>query len=166
MTKFFFKLKEKPAFGPFPQFLGGKKSYSKKSGTHNLIRFFSNMPNFRETWCSNSKNKRNRKQDGGTNILFRKILLATARGPVYQNISSLHLFILEIQSILCELVSACKKSGYFIDLFWRYGWLKKSCNLIGWEHFRPYLRDKTFPKYGICAGTQQIIQAFSIEQIQ
>ena len=67
---------------------------------------------------------------------------------------------------LCELVSACKKSGYFIDLFWRYGWLKKFCNLIGWEHFRPYLRDKTFPKYGICAGTQQIIQAFSIEQIQ
>ena len=25
---------------------------------------------------------------------------------------------------LCEFVSTCKKSGYFIDLFWRYGWLK------------------------------------------
>ena len=25
---------------------------------------------------------------------------------------------------LCEFVSSCKKSGYFIDLFWRYGWLK------------------------------------------
>ena len=65
-----------------------------------------------------------------------------------QNISSFHHFILEIQSIsdscdqndhahfwpcppkkfwstfdLCELVST-KKSGYFINLFWRYGWLK------------------------------------------
>ena len=37
-------------------------------------------------------------------------------------------------------------------------WLiKKSCNLIGWEHFGPYLRNKNFSKYGICAGTQQII---------
>ena len=25
---------------------------------------------------------------------------------------------------LCEFASTCKKSGYFIDLFWRYGWLK------------------------------------------
>ena len=25
---------------------------------------------------------------------------------------------------LSEFVSTCKKSGYFIDLFWRYGWLK------------------------------------------
>ena len=25
---------------------------------------------------------------------------------------------------LCEFVSTCKKSGYFINLFWRYGWLK------------------------------------------
>ena len=25
---------------------------------------------------------------------------------------------------LCEFVSICKKSGYYIDLFWRYGWLK------------------------------------------
>ena len=25
---------------------------------------------------------------------------------------------------LYELASTCKKSGYFIDLFWRYGWLK------------------------------------------
>ena len=33
--------------------------------------------------------------------------------------------------------------------------IKKSCNLIGWEHFDPYLRNKNFPKYGICAGTQQ-----------
>ena len=25
---------------------------------------------------------------------------------------------------LCEFVSTCKKLSYFIDLFWRYGWLK------------------------------------------
>ena len=29
-------------------------------------------------------------------------------------------------------------------------WLiKKSCNLIGWEHFGPYLRNKNFPYYSI-----------------
>ena len=27
---------------------------------------------------------------------------------------------------LCEFVSKCKKSGYFIDLFRRYGWLKNT----------------------------------------
>ena len=41
----------------------------------------------------------------------------------------------------------------------------KSCNLIGWEHLGPYLKNKSFPKYGICAQTQQIIQIFIIEQI-
>ena len=66
-----------------------------------------------------------------------------------QKISSFHQFILQIQPILeshdqtghthfwpypsknlwsgfnlCEFVSTCKKSGYFIDLFWRYDWLK------------------------------------------
>ena len=35
-------------------------------------------------------------------------------------------------------------------------WLiKKSCNLIGWEHFVQYLRNKNFPKHAICAGTQR-----------
>ena len=66
-----------------------------------------------------------------------------------QKISSFHQFILEIQPILesrdqtghthsghanpkffwstfnsYEFASTYKKSGYFIDLFWRYGWLK------------------------------------------
>ena len=32
-------------------------------------------------------------------------------------------------------------------------WLiKKSCNLIGWEHFGPYLRNQNFPTYEICPG--------------
>ena len=37
--------------------------------------------------------------------------------------------------------------------------------MIGWEHFGPYLSNKSFPKYEICAGTQQIIQVFIIEKI-
>ena len=47
-------------------------------------------------------------------------------------------------------------------------WLsKKSCNQIGWEHFGPYLGNKTFPKYGIfCAWTQQILKVFIPIQIQ
>ena len=37
-------------------------------------------------------------------------------------------------------------------------WLiEKSCNLIGWEQFDPHLKNQKFPKYGICARTQQII---------
>ena len=58
---------------------------------------------------------------------------------------------------LCELVSTCKKSGYFNWLVLDIWLIKKSCNLIDWEHFGPYLRNKNFPKYGICAGNHQII---------
>ena len=44
-------------------------------------------------------------------------------------------------------------------------WLiKKSCNLIGCQHFGPYLRNNKFPKQCICAGTQQIKPVFIIEQ--
>ena len=40
-------------------------------------------------------------------------------------------------------------------------WLiKRSCNLIGWEHFDPYPSNKNFCKYGICAGTKQITLVF------
>ena len=55
-----------------------------------------------------------------------------------------------------------KKSGSFTDLFW----LIYPNNLIGWENFCLYLRNKNFPKYGICAGTEQIILTFIIEQTQ
>ena len=52
-----------------------------------------------------------------------------------QKISSFYQFILEIQSVLesrdqtgythlCEFISTSKKSGYFIDLFWRSSWLE------------------------------------------
>ena len=40
----------------------------------------------------------------------------------------------------------------FVQEIWL---IKKPCNLIGWRDFGPYLRNKNFPKYGICAGTQQ-----------
>ena len=43
-----------------------------------------------------------------------------------------------------------------IRLFHLEIWLiKKSCNMIGWEQFGPHLRNKNFPKYGICVWTQQ-----------
>ena len=58
---------------------------------------------------------------------------------------------------LCKFVSTCKKSGYFNCFVLEIWLIKKSCNLIGWEHFGPYLRNQNFPRYGICAGTQQII---------
>ena len=48
-----------------------------------------------------------------------------------------------------------------IRLFHRFvlelGLIKKSCSLIGSEHFGPYLRNKNLVKYKVCAGTQQII---------
>ena len=95
-----------------------------------------------------------------------------------QKIISFHQFILEKQSILeshdqtdytnfwtcppqnffINFVSTCKRSGYLVNLFWRYFWLiKKSCSLIDWEHFGPYLRDKNFPKYRICAEDGQTL---------
>ena len=46
-----------------------------------------------------------------------------------------------------------------IRLFHLEIWLiKKSCNLIGWEQFGSHLRNKNFPKYGICVWTQQIMK--------
>ena len=45
-----------------------------------------------------------------------------------------------------------------ISLFILEIWLiEKSRNLIGWEHVNPYLRNKDFPKYGICAETENNI---------
>ena len=98
---------------------------------------------------------------------------------IMQKISSFNRFILEIQPIL----ESCVQTGHTQKIFdqlliyvnlYKHAknqansliWLiKKPCNLIGWEHFGPYLRNQNFPKYGICAGTQQILQIFIIEQI-
>ena len=55
---------------------------------------------------------------------------------------------------LCEFVSTCKKPGYFIDLFWKYDWL----NLIGWENFGPYLKNKKFSQiWDLCRNTAKNI---------
>ena len=51
-------------------------------------------------------------------------------------------------------VQKIKLFHWFVLEIWL---IKKSCNLIGWEHFGLYLTNKHFPKYGICAGTRQII---------
>ena len=42
----------------------------------------------------------------------------------------------------------------------------KSCNLIGSEHFGPYLWNENITKYEICARIQQITSVFIIAQIQ
>ena len=45
---------------------------------------------------------------------------------------------------LCEFLPASKRPGHFTDLFWRYWLIKRSCNLTGWEHFAPHLRNQIF----------------------
>ena len=34
--------------------------------------------------------------------------------------------------------------------------IEKSCNLIGQEHFGPYLRNQNFPKYEICSSIKEL----------
>ena len=34
--------------------------------------------------------------------------------------------------------------------------IEKSCNLIGQEHFGPYLRNQNFPKYEVCSSIQEL----------
>ena len=82
-----------------------------------------------------------------------------------QKISSFHLLILEMQSLqesynhahmkifwstfnLCEFVSTCKKSGYFIDLFWRYGWLKNPAIWLAENILAHISGTKIFPNMG------------------
>ena len=51
----------------------------------------------------------------------------------FLTIPSLKIFFSPIN--LCKFVLKCKKSGYFIDLFWRYNWLKNPKVLpISQEH--------------------------------
>ena len=96
--------------------------------------------------------------------------ICTTMHKIHSHIRSFHQFILEIQPILesectpisdhihpkifwstfnlCKFVSTCKKPGYFIDLFWRYGWLK---NLATWftENILAHISGtKIFPNMG------------------
>ena len=93
-------------------------------------------------------------------------------------ISSLHQFILDIQPILeshdqtghthfwphppkifwstlnlCKFVSTCKKSGYFINLLWRYGWLKNSAIWLAENILVHISGTKFFQNMGLCRNT-------------
>ena len=48
----------------------------------------------------------------------------------------------------CEFVSTCKKSGYFIDLFWRYGWLKYPAIWLAENILAHISGTKIFPNTG------------------
>ena len=54
---------------------------------------------------------------------------------------------------LCEFFSSCKKSGYFGDFFWRYGWLKilqSDCLRTYW----PISQERKFPQiWDLCKNT-------------
>ena len=90
--------------------------------------------------------------------------------PSCKKINLLHLFILERQSIsdshdhtshsfltlpnqkcfwstynLCEFAPICNKSGCFIDLFWRYDWLKNPAIWLD-ENILVHISGKNFPQ--------------------
>ena len=92
-----------------------------------------------------------------------------------QKISSFHQFLLEKQPILesrdqndhthfwqhpsknisinfnlCEFVSTCKKSGYFIDLLWRYGWLKNPAIWLAENILAPSQEQKFSQTWDLC----------------
>ena len=54
---------------------------------------------------------------------------------------------------LCEFVSTCKKSGYFIDLFWKYGWLKNPATILA------HISGKIFfPIWDLCRNKTDLLQ--------
>ena len=57
-----------------------------------------------------------------------------------------------------EYVPACKKFGY--------SWFYNHAIWLAEKHFDPHLRAKIFSKYGICAGTQQIINIHRANSIK
>ena len=109
-----------------------------------------------------------------------------------QKISLFQQFILEIHSILesrnkieapifrhsdpknyrskfniFESVSTLKKSGYFIDLFWRFCLFKNTAIWLAINHFAPYLRNKILHQTDdLQYINTKIIKIFIIGQIQ
>ena len=53
---------------------------------------------------------------------------------------------------LGEFVPTCKKSGYFIDLFWRYGWLKNPATWLV-QNILAHISGTKIFQYGICGNT-------------
>ena len=69
------------------------------------------------------------------------------------------------QLMWIEFVSTCKISNYFINLFWRHGWLKKPAMWLA-QNILADISGIKFPKYEICGGKQQMVLSFIIKQIQ
>ena len=57
---------------------------------------------------------------------------------------------------LCKFVSTGKKSAYLKNLLQKYCWLKNPAIWLA-ENILVHVSTKKNPKYGICAGTQEII---------
>ena len=93
MTKFFFKFKKNYFWSISPIF-GGKKSFTKKSGIHNLIKLSSTILKFRET----IPRKKTQQTAGWTDrrSLFYETLLDTARGPTSTTAADWHLKLKDI----------------------------------------------------------------------
>ena len=49
---------------------------------------------------------------------------------------------------LCDFVSTCKKTGYFIDFFWKYGWLKNPAIWLDENIFAHISGNKISPNMG------------------
>ena len=54
---------------------------------------------------------------------------------------------------LCEFVSTSKKSGYFIDLLWRYGWLKNPAIWLAENILVHISGTQFFQNMGLCWNT-------------
>ena len=56
-----------------------------------------------------------------------------------------------------ELALTWQKVRLFRQFVLEIDLIYKNCDLNGWEHFGPYIRNQIFRKYGIWARAQQII---------
>ena len=64
------------------------------------------------------------------------------------------LFLINFEFMRICITMQKKLINWFVKEIWM---IKNSCNLMDWEHFGQYLRNKIFSKYGICARTHQIL---------
>ena len=67
---------------------------------------------------------------------------------------------------LHEFVRTCTKSGYFIDLFWRYGWLKNPATWLV-QNILAHISGTKIFQYGICGNTaNNIIFHYKTNSVQ
>ena len=98
----------------------------------------------------------------------QKWIFLGKKGPVSFSIFELPTIVPKIRKIQWAIPEKTvgvthQKPVYFIKIsLWdtanfRVLWLiEKPCNLIGQEHFGPYLRNQNFPKYEICSSIQEL----------